>query len=585
MASSKEQPATQKPEGVKQLTAQVHNGAIRTSQRSGAHWNGDSNGAVERLVDVRKLWAIVVKNWMVMKGDRVRLVPLILMPILMIVIFGYAAGGIPKQIPAALVDYDHSDFSQGVVAQLSAMDIFSIKQFVGTQEEGKALMDKGQIRVLFIIPQGIGGMVASGQPATINVMVDESDSSVASIAKSTAQAFAQRLSGQVTGQRLAAISAMAASGRADLARAGALSAPSSSASIAAASSGSAVRSYWENANYVNARASAQISATVQGMKNSLGYMVDQNELVSSYSPSSVAAATLALLATGDQQQSVLQQIGSYQGLQAAQMAMMRDMAGIYSGYADLAGQAAAQQKAGQVSAQFLSSAGGKLSAISQGAEQATNAISIGFVEPYGYGRKGIDFLLPAILAMTIFQGASMGLGRAIAGERKDGSLTRVFLTPTSSTTIILGTQVFYLLLEVVRSSLLVFVAILLFGVSITGNILDIIFIIAIFAMGCTGIGMVLSVITKTQDQYMALAMMISLPSMFLSGVFFPIQTMPPILQGMAQFLPITYAADALRGIMVKGFPIYLIFNDILVLVGFFVVTFALTMMFFKRELA
>ena len=188
MASSKEQPATQKPEGAKQLTAQVH------------------NGVVERLVDVRKLWAIVVKNWLVMKGDRVRLVPLILMPILMIVIFGYAAGGIPKQIPAALVDYDHSEFSQSVITQLSAMDIFSIKQFVGTQDEGKALMDKGQIKVLFIIPQGVGEKVASGQPAIINVMVDESDSSVASIAKGTAQAFAQRLSGQVTTQRLAAIS-------------------------------------------------------------------------------------------------------------------------------------------------------------------------------------------------------------------------------------------------------------------------------------------------------------------------------------------------------------------------------------------
>ena len=543
------------------------------------------NGAAERAIDLRKIWAIVIKNWLVMKGDKIRLIPLILMPVLMIVIFGYAAGGTPKHIPAALVDYDHSDFSGSVVSQLSSMDVFSIKYFVGTQDEGKALMDKGQVKVLFIIPQGMGGKVALGQSAELDVMVDESDSSVAQISKSSAQAFAQQLSGQITAQRLDAISAMASSGRADLQKAGSVSSSSSQAGLSATSSQSAVNSYWKNADYINSQSSAQTSATVQGLQNSLGYLVDQNEIANSFSPSSVASATVELLATGDQQQSVLQEIGSYQGLQAAQAMLMRDAAGIYSNYMAIASQAAGQAKAAQVSARFLDSADSKLAAISASAQQASNPVDVQFVEPYGYGRKGIDFLLPAILAMTIFQGASMGLGRAIAGERKDGSLTRVFLTPTSNITIILGTQIFYLLLETARSCLLVLVAIMLFGVSITGNFTDIIFIIAIFAMGCTGIGMVVSVLTKTQEQYMAIAMMISLPSMFLSGVFFPVQTMPPILQGLAQFLPITYAADALRGIMVKGFSTYLIFNDILVLLLFFAATFALTMIFFKRELA
>ena len=543
------------------------------------------NGAVERAIDLRKIWAIVWKNWLVMKGDKVRLIPLILMPIVMIVIFGYAAGGIPKHIPAAIVDYDHSDFSSAVVTQLSGLDIFSIKYFVGTQDEGKALMDKGQIKVLFIIPQGTGDKVAAGQSANLDVMVDESDSSVASIAKGSVQSFAAQLSAQITASRLNAISAMALSGRGDVAAAGAPASSAIAMQSALTSSQSAVSSYWVNANYINAQSSAQTSATVQGLQNSLGYLVDQNEIVSGYTPASLSSATLELLATGDQQQSVLQQIGSYQGLSAAQGMLMRDAAGIYYNYLAVASQAAGQAQSMQVSARFLNSADSKLSAISASAQQATSPVAVQFVEPYGYGRKGIDFLLPAILAMTIFQGATMGLGRAIAGERKDGSLTRVFLTPTSNTTIILGTQIFYLLLETVRSCLLVIVAIILFGVSITGNITDIIFIIALFAMGCTGIGMVLSVMTKTQDQYMALAMMISLPSMFLSGVFFPVQTMPAILQGMAQFLPITYAADALRGIMVKGFPTYLIFGDILVLLAFFVATFALTMVFFKRELA
>jgi ABC-2 type transport system permease protein len=178
----------------------------------------------------------------------------------------------------------------------------------------------------------------------------------------------------------------------------------------------------------------------------------------------------------------------------------------------------------------------------------------------------------------------MGLGRAIAGERKDGSLTRVFLTPTSNVTIILGTQLFYLALETVRSSFIIFIAMLLFGVSITGNVTDIIILIAIYSFGCTGIGMVLSVLTKTQEQYMAVGMMISMPVMFLSGVFFPVQTMPPILQSVAQFLPVTYAADALRGVMVKGFSLYVVLPDIMALVIFGALTLTLSLLLFKREL-
>ena len=330
------------------------------------------NGSVERAIDLRKIWAIVLKNWMVMKGDKVRLIPLILMPIVMIVIFGYAAGGIPKHIPAALVDYDHSGFSSAVVSQLSAMDIFSIKYFVGTQDEGKALMDKGEIKVLFIIPQGMGEKVASGQSAELDVMVDESDSSVASIAKGSVQSFAAQLSGEVTASRLDAISAMAISGRADIAAASGIPASAQTPQAALSASQTAVSSYWTNANYVNSQSSALTSATVQGLKNSLGYLVDQNEIVSSYTPASLSTATLSLLATGDQQQSVLQQIGSYQGLAAAQGMLMRDTAGIYSNYMAIVSQAAGAAKASQVTAQFISSADSKLAAISAGAQQASS---------------------------------------------------------------------------------------------------------------------------------------------------------------------------------------------------------------------
>ncbi len=541
------------------------------------------NGAVERLIDPKKIRAIALKNWMVLKSDKVRMIPLLMFPIIMIIIFGYATGSIPKHIAAGIVDYDHSGFSYSVQQQLSALEIFSIKKAVGTEDEGKRLMDSGEIKVLFILPEGFGEKVAKGEPQQIQIMVDESDSSVASISKSTTQAFAQQLSAQLTENRLDALSAKADSARKDLHAANSLASASASPASTLASQ-DAVAAYWNDARYTYARSILGMTATVNGLKNSLGYLVDQNEVADSFTPASMTTATLGLLATGDQQQSVLQQIGSYAGIQLAQSKMMQDSGNIYSNYVALASQSAAQQKSAQITVSLINSADSKLAAVSSGAAQATSPVGVQILEPYGYGRKAIDFLLPAILATIIFQGATMGLGRAIAGERKDGSLTRVFLTPTSNVTIILGTQLFYLALETVRSSFIIFIAMLLFGVSITGNVTDIIILIAIYAFGCTGVGMVLSVRTKTQEQYMAVGMLISLPVMFLSGVFFPVQTMPPILQSVAQFLPVTYAADALRGVMVKGFPLYLVLPDILALVIFGTVTLTLSLLLFKREL-
>jgi len=541
--------------------------------------NGMRNGAVERTIDLKKMWAIVRKNWMVMKGDKIRLVPLFMFPLIMIVIFGYTSGNMPKHISAGVVDYDNSDFSHEVYRQLSGMELFSLKYVVGTQDEGKRLMDAGSIRVLFILPEGLGDKVAKGEHAEINVIVDESDSSVAQISKSSAQAFAARLSEQVSAGRMSAMSAQARTAAGQLEAAKNLLSQQPQTDRLKDSSDS----YYRDALSASTKASKLITATAQELKNSLGFLVDQNEVAESFTPSAMGGATLQLLAVGDQQQSTLQQIALYSAMGGFNAMLAKDSALLYSNAMALAASSDAQARAAGVSAELISSAGKSLNALSTGAENAPNEISVNVLAPYGYGRRGIDFLLPSILALVIFQGATMGLGRAIAGERKDGSLMRVFLTPTSNITIILGTQFFYLLLETVRSSLIIFVAIALFGVSISGNILDIIFIVALFSMGATGVGMVLSVITNNQEQYMAVGMLISLPMMFLSGVFFPIQTMPPFLQSFAQFLPITYASDALRGVMVKGFALHQVLPDIAALAVFGLATLTLSILLFKRE--
>jgi ABC-2 type transport system permease protein len=145
-------------------------------------------------------------------------------------------------------------------------------------------------------------------------------------------------------------------------------------------------------------------------------------------------------------------------------------------------------------------------------------------------------------------------------------------------------MLFYLMVETLRSSLIVFAAMLIFGVLIKGSLLDIFIVIAIYAAGATGLGMIMSVLSHSQEQYMALAMLVSMPSMLLAGVFLPVETMPPVLQSFTRVLPITYAAEALRGIMIKGFVLGQVVPDLVFLAGFAILTLALSVLLFKREL-
>jgi len=544
--------------------------------------NGNGNNSVEKLIDFAKMYAIVRKNWMVMKNDKIRLAMLLLFPMVMIVIFGYTAGEMPKHIASAIVDYDHSDYSQLVQSRLYSNELFSIKHLLGSQDEGRRLIESGEIKILFIIPNGFGEDIRSGRKAQLSVIVDEADPSVAQITRASTLAFVQRLSSEISAGRAAAISGEAIEARARLSSAG--EAMRAAASADSSSQAAAADASFRDSRYVSSLTSSAVSSTVQGLRNSLGYVIDQSELLATVGVSD-PGTVLYSLSAGDAQQAVLAQIAFYKGLSAANARLASDAASIYANSKAVYASALGTKEAILHSSALVGAAGDELEKISQDALQVVSpAVSMDEIQPYGSGRPALDFLIPSILALIIFQGAVMGLGRAVAGERRDGSLTRVFLTPTSNFTILSGTLLFYIVFEIIRSSFIVLIAMLLFGVSVKGSMLSVLGVICIYAAGATGLGMVFSVLARSQEQYMAMSMLITMPTMFLAGVFLPVETMPQALQGVAKALPMTYAADALRGIMIKGFTLGQVLPDLAFLSVFALLTIVLSLLLFKREL-
>ncbi|MDR2544527.1 MAG: ABC transporter permease [Methanobrevibacter sp.] len=197
--------------------------------------------------------------------------------------------------------------------------------------------------------------------------------------------------------------------------------------------------------------------------------------------------------------------------------------------------------------------------------------------------KYIDFLVPAILAMTLMFSCMMGMGRSIAGERETGELARLFMTPTNVSAVVGGKIFSKLTMEVVRALILLTTAIILFGVVIKGSIILAIGMLILGALCFVGFGIMISASTSTQDDYTQIVMPFSMPMMFVSGVFYPVETMPWIFQKIAYICPLTYLNDAMRSIMIKGSGISDIWIDIAVLLGFTILFFVLGVVKFNRD--
>jgi len=413
-------------------------------------------------------------------------------------------------------------------------------------------------------------------------MVDQSDSTVAQIASASIKGFitglSKQASGQLIGQRQAeaAIAARKVAALEALLYSGGQAAGTADAYDLAAEQATLARYRLLQSTDTLTRLSQAVAANVYSPTNA-DYL---NELAYSYDNAGSKASLVSAMNFDAQ---YVAQMGTYSGLAAGNMVVLRNVVSTQT--------LVAQAKAGSLalSAQ-LDSAAPVANSVQVVLEDFSSTDTVSLADPikvesvdvYGQ-RQGIDFALPALIALIIFQGAIMGMGRAIAGERHDGSLTRVFLTPTSDTTILLGTQLFYMVLETFRAIFIVIIAMLAFGLTISGNVFDVLFIIILFTMGATGVGLVISSFAKTEEQFMPMAMLVSLPSMFLAGAFFPIQTMPAMLQGLAKVLPIYYAGDALRGVMVKGFSLMQVLPDVIFLLLFALAMLVISTRVFKRE--
>ena len=209
------------------------------------------------------------------------------------------------------------------------------------------------------------------------------------------------------------------------------------------------------------------------------------------------------------------------------------------------------------------------------------------VEPriwYNPELRSTLFLVPGLIAYILMITAVISTALSIVREKESGTIEQIRMAPIDTFSFVVGKSIPYFFISLVSAGLIIGAAMLLFGLPMRGNWLALLLALSLFIAGALGTGLLISTVAETQQVAFQAAMLTSfLPTLMLSGFIFPISSMPPALQVITYAVPARYFLVALRGIVLKGTPLYLLWPQMLALAIYALAMLALAAVRLARE--
>ena len=201
-------------------------------------------------------------------------------------------------------------------------------------------------------------------------------------------------------------------------------------------------------------------------------------------------------------------------------------------------------------------------------------------------QRYLDFLLPGLLAFTLMQLSIAGSGFNIVEYRRKGILKRLFVTPIKPRDFIAAIVLARMAIVLIQLTVLLLVAVLALNVSIVGNFASFYLIIMLGTFIFLCLGFCLGSVAKTQQAVMAVGNIVIFPQIFLTGIFYPIESMPELIQPIAKILPLSFVSTAMREIANNGASLFAIMPSLIGIAVWFVIAFILaTRLFVWKEVA
>lgn len=223
----------------------------------------------------------------------------------------------------------------------------------------------------------------------------------------------------------------------------------------------------------------------------------------------------------------------------------------------------------------------------------TLGISIDTVHPidlrvrtwYNPSLKPKNDLIPGLISLVLgFPALSVAL--TLAHEREHGTLEQLLATPISRLELLLGKMIPYIIVGLFNVIMIPILAMLWFRIPFNGNFVLFFFLSMIFLFSIVSMGIIIGVFMRTQAAALALSfLLIFFPAFFMTGIFFPIASMPEIVRLEALGLPGTHYAIITRGVFLTGVGLDVLWPYAAMLVGLGLAFTGVAALFFRKRLA
>lgn len=200
------------------------------------------------------------------------------------------------------------------------------------------------------------------------------------------------------------------------------------------------------------------------------------------------------------------------------------------------------------------------------------------VTTYLYGGADfstVSYLAPAFVSFFIFFFVFLLSAVSFLRERSRGTIERLLVSPLSRGEIVLGYALGFLLFALVQSAIILLFSIYVLGIHYLGSLWLVYLVNFLVILSSVGLGIFLSAFARNELQAVQFIPIVVIPQILLGGFFWPLQQMAPALRWIAQAMPMTYAIQALKAVMVRGQGLAVIWPQLLALLGFTVLFFLL----------
>jgi len=199
----------------------------------------------------------------------------------------------------------------------------------------------------------------------------------------------------------------------------------------------------------------------------------------------------------------------------------------------------------------------------------------------------LDYLAPVLIAFFAFFFIFLLSAVSFLRERTSGTLERLMATPLRRGELVLGYLAGFSFFALIQAIVIIAFTVFVLKVQYRGNLATIFLVEAVMVVGAVSLGLLVSAAARNELQAVQFVPIVLLPQVFLSGLLIPVAQLPDYLRPVSAVLPLTYANEALKAVMIKGFELGdpLVLRDIGVLVLFGVIVASGAIASIRREVA